>query len=961
MTSRFHGSLTAIRKHPSLQRFYSSSKPTDFCKPCYRMLYEKVFLQKIDLRYLTFIAVLGTYAEVKGRADDGSCLSCKLIVQTLRQNERLWRTLDSAHLVRVLHISRLAENVPLICHSKERKIAGGRFKQLRVNIGNVDVCELLYAHSPAGESMMFTDESDELADANLEDELDGITLADENVAKLEHVETPDDEEPQQTPVERLHRMSDSAGDNFGWFERLSTRRQLNFESIRFWIKNCQERHTAEFLHEFEDPDFDILLLDVQQGCLVPATTSSRYLAFSYRWGEKPRDEQLLTTLNNQAAFKCKGSLSRENKFVPQGIRDAMDLVEKIGERYLWVDRLCIEQDDKEVMAAHVDKMHLVFGRSLATIVVMSGDSADDGLPGVQPDSREPPCNFLRTRDLVMVCRHPGIEMQATGTPYEERAWTFQERLLSPRSIIFTGVEVFFLCGSGSYRETLNGSQRLFEVPHATTLTNSMTPRRESAVDPFDTTSQAWKDDAPEECYIYGNGEATEGCCDFLESPIDPFISFRERILQSPFANHVLRTVARGAKAVAMNPRIQEDYILGYFIAYRFLVRDYTHRKLTKSEDILRAFKGVSNVLEDLGKTDLVCGLPKNTIDLALLWSACDDPLGFRKREGTTRIDTKKNRFPTWSWPSAVGAVDFLVSQRWRASNDGVVALMDTLKQSESSLSFEDQAMFQWIFNFLLLAISKVGLGKDMSDEQPFRSEITILGVQDGTELLPINPNKDVSSFARCPSAPSGLVLHPPPLVEVLHIEAQVTTLHDLWEAGGNVLVTSTRSWRDSLTDLMHECIDLKAWNIGPDRILKYFSRATLQEWLEILPDRAVKDILDNTGFTYHELTREELDKHWVDLGIEDPSEITVVQLSRVRAFPPTTFYWQYYTKSLDRVLSVDLYRKWGLVGKPWVTTNVMLVKRSKADPRLVERICIGHVNQDHFLKAAPRHQYLCIG
>lgn len=606
-------------------------------------------------------------------------------------------------------------------------------------------------------------------------------------------------------------------------------------------------------------------------------------------------------------------------------------------------------------------MHLVYGRSLATIVVMSGNSVDDGLPGVQPNSREPPCNFLRINDLVVVSRHPGIEMQATGTPYEGRAWTFQERLLSRRCIIITSVEAFFLCESGSYRETLNGSTRLYEVPHATTLTNSLTPRNENAKDPFEMTSRNWKDEAPEDSYIYGPSEMNEGQPDFLTSLKDDQPCFRERILQTPFTNHVLRTLSGGAKNVDLDGSMQEDYILGYFIAYRFLVRDYTSRALTKNEDVLRAFQGVSTVLERLGKTDLLCGLPEKTIDLALLWTAVDDPLGIKERKKVKRIGSDKDRFPTWSWASGVGSVDFLVSQRWRALGDGVVALMDSLKQSESALSFEDQAMFQWIFNFLLWAIPKVGLQKGMSDEQPFRSEITIHAVQDGPSLRTINPNKDVSSFARCPTAPSGLILHPPPPVEVLHIEARVVNLQKFWEAGGKVVVTSTRSWHYDLQQLMQHCLDLRTWRDGPDRLLKYFSRATLQEWLEILPDRAVKDILDNTGFTYHELTREYLAEHSKTLDIEDPSEISVVLLSRVRTFPPTTFYWQYYTKRLDKVLSIpDLYRKWGLVGEPWMAMNVMLIRTSKADPRLVERICIGHVHQKQFEHASPQQKYLCI-
>lgn len=161
---------------------------------------------------------------------------------------------------------------------------------------------------------------------------------------------------------------------------------------------------------------------------------------------------------------------------------------------------------------------------------------------------------------------------------------------------------------------------------------------------------------------------------------------------------------------------------------------------------------------------------------------------------------------------------------------------------------------------------------------------------------------------------------------------------------------------------MQQCFELRTWRDGPDKLLKHFSRTTLLKWLEILPDRAVKGLLDNTGFTYKELTREMLMEDSEKLGIEDASEISVVLLAKARSFPPTTFYWQYYTKRLDKVLSLpELYQNWGLVGEPWIALNVMLATTSKAGPRLFERVCIGHVHQKQFEKADPHQRYMCIG
>ena len=59
---------------------------------------------------------------------------------------------------------------------------------------------------------------------------------------------------------------------------------------------------------------------------------------------------MFTTMkSNVALLKTAGSLVDPEvlaKF-PNTVKDAIDLVESLGERYPWVDSLCIVQDDDE--------------------------------------------------------------------------------------------------------------------------------------------------------------------------------------------------------------------------------------------------------------------------------------------------------------------------------------------------------------------------------------------------------------------------------------------------------------------------------------------------------------------------------------------------------------------------------------------------------------------------------------
>jgi Heterokaryon incompatibility protein (HET) len=60
----------------------------------------------------------------------------------------------------------------------------------------------------------------------------------------------------------------------------------------------------------------------------------------------------------------------------------MDVVGLLGERYLWVDCLCIVQDDQESLYNQVNNMASIFGDACVTIIAAQGTSAHCGLRGL---------------------------------------------------------------------------------------------------------------------------------------------------------------------------------------------------------------------------------------------------------------------------------------------------------------------------------------------------------------------------------------------------------------------------------------------------------------------------------------------------------------------------------------------------------------------------------------------------
>ena len=94
------------------------------------------------------------------------------------------------------------------------------------------------------------------------------------------------------------------------------------------------------------------LIDVKQSCLIelsgPAYGAPRYVALSYVWGIAQQQIVLTGEILNE--FKRPGYL---NCRLDQTIRDSIDLAARIGERYIWIDALCILRDVPEDRANQI--------------------------------------------------------------------------------------------------------------------------------------------------------------------------------------------------------------------------------------------------------------------------------------------------------------------------------------------------------------------------------------------------------------------------------------------------------------------------------------------------------------------------------------------------------------------------------------------------------------------------------
>ncbi|KAJ8506963.1 hypothetical protein ONZ45_g10616 [Pleurotus djamor] len=185
-----------------------------------------------------------------------------------------------------------------------------------------------------------------------------------------------------------------------------------------------------------------------------------YAALSYVWGG-PQVQS--TKRSNLHAYLQSLHLAS----LPQTIVDAISVTHQIGLAYLWVDSLCIIQDDDEDKLKELTRMRLVYRNAYITICAANSRGVSEGFLADRPYPH-PALTPSYGVTLPFICPHesqtigqiqvqllwvnsilPDIhEYDPSMEPVNSRAWCFQEFALSPRILIFATHTLQFWCRRG---------------------------------------------------------------------------------------------------------------------------------------------------------------------------------------------------------------------------------------------------------------------------------------------------------------------------------------------------------------------------------------------------------------------------------------------------------------------------------------------------------------------------------
>ncbi|RSL95756.1 hypothetical protein CEP52_011912 [Fusarium oligoseptatum] len=224
-----------------------------------------------------------------------------------------------------------------------------------------------------------------------------------------------------------------------------------------WLEDCEQNHKT---CKKPTPNLPTRVLFIGSDVRLPhlyegQNEEARYTALSHCWGG---GEHHPPSTTRKTLAKHKEAIDWAD--LPQTFTDAMEVTRLLGIEYIWIDSLCIIQDDADDWVRESANMANIYQQAVLTI---SADGAADSYAGLfntvskrtaaEPkkiqwtDGSHEQDLYTRLTDLPpkSVRTHSIATVNIEENPLRGRAWALQEWLVSSRVVHFTKGELIWEC------------------------------------------------------------------------------------------------------------------------------------------------------------------------------------------------------------------------------------------------------------------------------------------------------------------------------------------------------------------------------------------------------------------------------------------------------------------------------------------------------------------------------------
>lgn len=395
--------------------------------------------------------------------------------------------------------------------------------------------------------------------------------------------------------------------------------------IRSWLKSCKSHHRScrvglsgtrhGLVPAAEPATLPLRIIEVRDLAMggprviePKSGLQAEYAALSYCWGQKLEDTGTVVTRWTHVTLSTnlEDRLNQPLGPMPKTIEDAFDVCQQLEIFYLWVDSICIVQDDKDEWERESQKMSAIYENAVLTIGALGAHDVREGcfLPRHQPSLYADMTLTIKDENLDLGVIRVSMPQEnhdpMSSSDWNRRGWTFQERLLSRRIVYYGQNQVLWECQQGQDTEDGTGDFLGISVRLPTGVTRGTKADLMMLLRPW----------------IDLEGFIDELLLDFGGSKV--FLPLR--LLRTRPAKMYLNFILK------MLDRLLGSRMSAFSIWFD-LVSDYSDRQLTDPTDKLLAIQGTANAYAQSRKrSDYICGLHLEHITVGLGWYAAEKPL-----------------------------------------------------------------------------------------------------------------------------------------------------------------------------------------------------------------------------------------------------------------------------------------------------------------------------------------------
>ena len=232
-------------------------------------------------------------------------------------------------------------------------------------------------------------------------------------------------------------------------------------------ENSDDHGNAQFLPErLIDMGVGTLRLVDRESIRLDSAEQPQYCALSYCWGpRKDAKSQTRVVKNNIQQY----TESLDFDVLSSVLKDAVKVTRSLSIPYLWVDSLCILQDNISDWQRQCSQMNDIYGKARVTLIVTSSRTCKEGF--LSPERHELRFPYQSTRSpgingfFMMNFTHAYGEVHFLSSPpnvndvdqellysqWARRGWTFQEEAMAGARIVFGHLGVYL----GHYNEYMS--------------------------------------------------------------------------------------------------------------------------------------------------------------------------------------------------------------------------------------------------------------------------------------------------------------------------------------------------------------------------------------------------------------------------------------------------------------------------------------------------------------------------